>query len=89
MTGSLFFRLHAPPPCPESPRASGSTAANGGPQYTFSEATSFQVPCEAQDEIDSYWNALLGGGGDPARGQRVMQRMMTMAKIDLAALQSA
>ena len=47
------------------------------------------MPCEAQDEIDSYWNALLGGGGDPARGQRVMQRMMTMAKIDLAALQSA
>jgi predicted 3-demethylubiquinone-9 3-methyltransferase (glyoxalase superfamily) len=93
-------------------------ALNGGPQYKFSEATSFQVPCETQEEIDYYWNRLteggrpgpcgwltdkfgvswqvfpsvlpklLSGGGDPAKGQRAMQRMMAMQKIDLAELQS-
>jgi predicted 3-demethylubiquinone-9 3-methyltransferase (glyoxalase superfamily) len=37
-------------------------ALNGGPQYTFSEAVSFQIMCETQEEVDRYWNALSEGG---------------------------
>jgi predicted 3-demethylubiquinone-9 3-methyltransferase (glyoxalase superfamily) len=37
-------------------------ALNGGPEFTFSEAISFQVSCEDQDEVDYYWNALSEGG---------------------------
>jgi predicted 3-demethylubiquinone-9 3-methyltransferase (glyoxalase superfamily) len=37
-------------------------ALNGGPEFTFSEAISFQVMCENQDEVDRYWNALSDGG---------------------------
>jgi predicted 3-demethylubiquinone-9 3-methyltransferase (glyoxalase superfamily) len=37
-------------------------ALNGGPQFSFSEAISFQVPCESQEEVDSYWNQLSAGG---------------------------
>ncbi len=33
-------------------------ALNGGPQFTFSEAISFQVFCDSQEEVDSYWQAL-------------------------------
>ena len=35
---------------------------NGGPQYTFSEAISFQVDCADQAEVDAYWSALSDGG---------------------------
>lgn len=35
---------------------------NGGPQFTFSEAVSFQISCADQDEVDHYWNALSDGG---------------------------
>lgn len=41
------------------------TALNGGPLFTFSEAVSFEVHCETQEEIDYYWERL-GEGGDPA-----------------------
>jgi predicted 3-demethylubiquinone-9 3-methyltransferase (glyoxalase superfamily) len=34
------------------------TALNGGPMYTFSEATSLAVNCETQEEIDTLWEAL-------------------------------
>jgi predicted 3-demethylubiquinone-9 3-methyltransferase (glyoxalase superfamily) len=37
-------------------------ALNGGPQFTFSEALSFQVFCESQDEVDMYWSKLSDGG---------------------------
>ena len=37
-------------------------ALNGGPQFTFSEAVSFQVSCETQDEVDAFWSALSEGG---------------------------
>ena len=37
-------------------------ALNGGPEFTFNEAISFQVFCDTQAEIDRYWNALLEGG---------------------------
>ena len=38
------------------------TALNGGPQFTFSEAISFQVSCESQEEVDEYWSKLSEGG---------------------------
>jgi predicted 3-demethylubiquinone-9 3-methyltransferase (glyoxalase superfamily) len=37
-------------------------ALNGGPNYTFSEAISFQVSCKDQDEVDTFWNKLSEGG---------------------------
>ena len=37
-------------------------ALNGGPQFTFNEAVSFQVLCESQDEVDTYWSKLSEGG---------------------------
>ena len=37
-------------------------ALNGGPDFGFNEAVSFQVFCETQDEVDSYWDKLAEGG---------------------------
>jgi predicted 3-demethylubiquinone-9 3-methyltransferase (glyoxalase superfamily) len=37
-------------------------ALNGGPEFTFSEAISFQVSCENQDEVDAFWSKLSEGG---------------------------
>ena len=37
-------------------------ALNGGPQFKFSEAISFQIHCKTQDEIDHYWSKLGEGG---------------------------
>ncbi|MDP3548662.1 MAG: VOC family protein [Phreatobacter sp.] len=91
---------------------------NGGPQFTFTEAVSFQVICETQDEIDHYWTRLGEGGqevecgwlkdryglswqivprmlpealadADRERAARVMRSMMTMVKLDIAALEKA
>jgi predicted 3-demethylubiquinone-9 3-methyltransferase (glyoxalase superfamily) len=94
-------------------------ALNGGPEFTFDEAVSFQVTCDTQDEIDYYWEHLTADGGqegpcgwckdkfglswqvvpagmaetlnDPDRGRanRSMAAMMTMGKIELAALRAA
>lgn len=36
---------------------------NGGPEFTFNEAISFQIHCADQAEVDYYWNRLLEGGG--------------------------
>ncbi len=41
---------------------------NGGPQFTFSEAVSFQVTCETQDRIDYYWERLSDGGQESQCG---------------------
>lgn len=40
---------------------------NGGPMYAFSEAVSFFVQCDSQDEVDYYWNALTADGGQAGR----------------------
>jgi predicted 3-demethylubiquinone-9 3-methyltransferase (glyoxalase superfamily) len=37
-------------------------ALNGGPEFTFSEAVSFQVMCKGQDEVDHFWSRLGDGG---------------------------
>ncbi len=44
------------------------TALNGGPQFKFDEAVSFQVYCETQAEIDYFWNRLSAGGRESACG---------------------
>ena len=44
------------------------TALNGGPLFKFSEAISFEVNCDTQQEIDYYWEKL-GAGGDPKSEQ--------------------
>ncbi len=37
-------------------------ALNGGPDFTFNEAISFQVSCKDQDEVDKFWSELSEGG---------------------------
>ncbi|MDQ1378666.1 MAG: hypothetical protein QOJ52_2195 [Acidimicrobiaceae bacterium] len=37
-------------------------ALNGGPEFTFDEAISFQVNCESQAEVDEFWAKLSEGG---------------------------
>lgn len=93
-------------------------ALNGGPRFKFTEAVSFVINCETQEEIDYYWEKLTAGGGeevqcgwladkyglswqvvpskffdewvkDAAGLQRVMQVLMQMTKLDIAALQKA
>ncbi|MBN8816949.1 MAG: VOC family protein [Sphingomonas sp.] len=92
---------------------------NGGPAFKPSEAISFQVFTDDQEETDRYWNAIVANGGqesmcgwckdrwgfswqivpraltagmtdpDPAAAKRVMEKMMTMRKIDIAAIEAA
>ena len=92
-------------------------ALNGGPEFTFNEAISFQVSCEGQDEVDRSGRRCRGRRGGPLRlaqgpvrpvvadradrppelladpdrerSQRVMQAMLEMRKIDIAALEAA
>jgi len=60
---------------PDTPRAEGMVmtvsfeldgnefvALNGGPEFKFNEAISFQVDCADQDEVDRYWSKLSEGG---------------------------
>jgi predicted 3-demethylubiquinone-9 3-methyltransferase (glyoxalase superfamily) len=41
---------------------------NGGPQFPFSEAVSFQIMCKDQEEADHYWNRLTDGGEESQCG---------------------
>ncbi len=43
------------------------TALNAGPRFKFTEAISFVVNCENQQEIDHYWEKLIAGGGAPSQ----------------------
>ena len=38
-------------------------AINGGPEFKFDEAVSFQVNCDSQEEIDYYWESLTADAG--------------------------
>jgi len=38
-------------------------ALNGGPQFKFTEAVSFMISCESQQEIDYFWQKLTENGG--------------------------
>jgi len=40
------------------------TALNGGPHFKFTEAISFVVNCQSQDEVDAYWEKLSAGGAE-------------------------
>lgn len=42
------------------------TGLNGGPQFKFTEAVSFQVHCDDQAEVDRLWDAIEGNGGKPS-----------------------
>ena len=42
-------------------------ALNGGPHFTFTEAVSFVVHCETQEEVDYYWEKLSADGGTPVQ----------------------
>jgi predicted 3-demethylubiquinone-9 3-methyltransferase (glyoxalase superfamily) len=42
-------------------------ALNGGPLFKFTEAISFFVNCETQEEVDELWEKLTAGGGAPQR----------------------
>jgi len=37
-------------------------ALNGGPEFSFTEAVSFQIDCETQEEVDHYWSKLGDDG---------------------------
>ncbi len=93
-------------------------ALNGGPQFRFTEAVSFSVACETQQEVDELWEKLSAAGEqgpcgwlkdkyglswqinprilgemlsdpDPVKSKRVMEAMLQMKKIDIAALKKA
>lgn len=43
-------------------------AMNAGPEFEFTEAISFYIDCDGQEEVDYYWNALLAGGEESQCG---------------------
>jgi len=46
---------------------SSFTGINGGPQFSFTEAVSFEIRCRDQAEVDRYRDALIADGGSPSR----------------------
>ena len=63
-------------------------ALNGGPDFAFNEAISFQVDCEGQDEVDRYWSKLSDGGEEGPCGW-LKDRFGQMRKIDIDELERA
>ncbi len=49
-------------------RASSSSFLNGGPAHQLTPAFSLVVPCDSQQQIDSYWDKLVEGGKPMACG---------------------
>lgn len=91
---------------------------NGGTAFKHSEAFSFQIATDDQEETDRYWNAIVGNGGEESvcgwckdkwgiswqitpralsdameaggdEAARAFEAMMTMGKIDVAAIEAA
>jgi predicted 3-demethylubiquinone-9 3-methyltransferase (glyoxalase superfamily) len=91
---------------------------NGGPAHKHTEAFSFQIATDTQEETDRYWNAIVNNGGKEnvcgwckdrwglswqitprvlidalaaggSEAKRAFAAMMTMRKIDVAAIQAA
>lgn len=91
---------------------------NGGSTFKQSEAFSFQIATDDQEETDRYWNAIVGNGGEESEcgwckdrwgvswqitprtltdalaiggeeAERAFNAMMTMKKIDVAAIDAA
>ena len=91
---------------------------NGGPDFPQTEAFSFQIATDDQDETDRYWNAIVGNGGQESacgwckdrwgvswqitprvlteamaaggdEARRAFEAMLTMQKIDVAAIEAA
>jgi predicted 3-demethylubiquinone-9 3-methyltransferase (glyoxalase superfamily) len=91
---------------------------NGGPAFRQTEAFSFQIATDDQEETDRYWNAIVGNGGAESacgwckdrwgvswqitprvlsealaaggeEARRAFEAMMTMHKIDVAAIEAA
>ncbi len=91
---------------------------NGGPHFKQSEAFSFQIATDNQEETDRYWNAIVSNGGEESEcgwckdrwgiswqitprtlmealaaggeeAERAFKAMMTMGKIDVAAIYAA
>ena len=92
---------------------------NGGPMFKFSQATSFIINCQTQEEVDYFWSKLSEGGKegqcgwidsdkfgvawqiiptildkllsdpDPLKAESAMKAMLTMNKLDIAALKKA
>ena len=42
-------------------------ALNGGPEFPHSEAVSFQVSCETQEDVDRIWDAIVSNGGSQSQ----------------------
>ena len=91
---------------------------NGGDAFRHSEASSFQIATEDQEETDRYWDAIVGNGGQESacgwckdrwgiswqitpraltdalaaggdEARRAFEAMMTMTRIDIAAIEAA
>lgn len=65
---SIFpdFRVHSQSPQSAEFEIAGQRvmALNGGPRFSFTEAISFFIECEDQDEVDHYWDRLTADGGE-------------------------
>jgi len=61
-------------------------ALNGGPEFKFNEAISFQILCADQEEIDHYWSRLTEGGGEEGPCGWVKDRFGVSWQVEPAAL---